>query len=152
MCARSFTTIVLFTLLAMAMSTSRATELDPKAISYTLPDKIQWVDNASHTNQSAILYGDPAKAEPYAMLLKWKAGNMSRPHFHPNDRFFVVLSGTWWVGTGRKFDPSSTVPLPPGSYVVHYGKGIHYDGAKDGDTIIMVHGMGPATSTPAEDK
>jgi hypothetical protein len=149
--ARPFT-IALFSLLAIAMSTSRASELDRKAISYTLPDKIQWVDNASHTNQSAILYGDPTKAEPYAMLLKWKAGNMSRPHFHPNDRFFVVLSGTWWVGTGRKFDPASTVPLPPGSYVVHYGKGIHYDGAKDGDTIIMVHGMGPATSTPAEDK
>jgi hypothetical protein len=150
--ARSFITIALFTLMATGMSTSRATELDPKAISYTLPDNIQWVDNASHTNQSAILYGDPAKAEPYAMLLKWKAGNMSRPHFHANDRYFVVLSGTWWVGTGRKFDPASTVPLPAGSYVVHYGRGIHYDGAKEGDTIIMVHGMGPATSIPAEDK
>jgi hypothetical protein len=44
------------------------------------------------------------------------------------------------------------VPMPAGTYVVHYGKGIHYDGAKDGDTIIMLHGMGPATSTPAEKK
>jgi len=30
---------------------------------------------------------------------------MSRPHFHPNDRFFVVIVGTWWMGTGEKFDP-----------------------------------------------
>jgi quercetin dioxygenase-like cupin family protein len=138
--------------LALTASAARAAELDPKAISYTLPENIQWRDNAARTNQSAILYGDPEKTEPYAMLLKWKAGNMSRPHFHPNDRFFVVLSGTWWVGTGKKFDPASTVPLPPGSYVVHYAKGIHYDGAKDGDTVIMVHGMGPATTTPAEEK
>lgn len=77
---------------------------------------------------------------------------MSRPHFHPNDRFFMVLSGTWWVGTGPKFDPDSTVPLPAGTYIVHYAKGIHYDGAKDGDTIIALHGMGPATATPAEQK
>jgi hypothetical protein len=124
-------------LAAGAAGVSFGAELDPTAISYTLPEKIQWRDNAAGTNSSAILYGDPAKPEPYAMLLRWKAGNMSRPHFHPNDRYFIVLSGTWWVGTGRKFDPGSTVPLPPGSYVVHYAKGIHFDGAKDGDAVIM---------------
>src|SRR5277367_562975 len=95
--------------LALTAAAAHATELDSKAISYTLPENIQWHDNAAHTNQSAILYGDPDKAEPYAMLLRWKAGHMSRPHFHPNNRFFVVLSGTWWVGTGKKFDPASTV-------------------------------------------
>ena len=155
MCVSSLRTLAVAGILVVGVTTAAAAsaaELDPKAISYTLPDKIQWHDNAAGTNSSAILYGDPTKAEPYAMLLRWKAGNMSRPHFHPNDRYFVVLSGTWWVGTGRKFDPDSTVPLPPGSYVVHYAKGIHYDGAKDGDAVIMVHGMGPATNIPAEDK
>ncbi len=144
--------ILAFAVSALTAGIAHAVELDPKVISYTLPENIQWRDNAAHTNQSAILYGDPEKEGPYAMLLKWKAGNMSRPHYHPHDRFFIVVSGTWWVGTGKKFDPASTVPLPPGSYVVHYAKGIHYDGAKDGDTIIMVHGMGPATTTPAEEK
>ncbi len=74
---------------------------------------------------------------------------MSRPHFHPNDRFFVVISGTWWMGTGETFDPASTVPAPAGSYVIHYGGKVHYDGAKDEETVIQVWGMGPATSTPA---
>jgi quercetin dioxygenase-like cupin family protein len=73
---------------------------------------------------------------------------MSRPHFHPNDRFFVVLSGTWWLGTGDKFDPDSTAPVPAGSYVIHYGGKVHFDGAKDEETIIQVWSMGPATSTP----
>jgi len=146
----------MFALAAIAagvtLNAARAVDLDPKTISYTLPENIQWKDNAAKTNQSAILYGDPEKAEPYAMLLKWKAGNMSRPHYHPNDRYFIVVSGNWWVGTGKKFDPNATVPLGPGTYVVHYAKGIHYDGAKDGDTVIMVHGMGPATVIPAEEK
>ncbi len=42
--------------------------------------------------------------------------------------------------------------MPTGSYVTHFGKGIHYDGAKETDCIIEIVGMGPATSTPAEVK
>jgi len=42
--------------------------------------------------------------------------------------------------------------VPAGSYVIHYANQIHYDGAKDGDVVIQVSGMGPATSTPAEKK
>jgi hypothetical protein len=50
------------------------------------------------------------------------------------------------------FDPESTVPVPAGSYVIHYGNKIHFDGAKDEECVIQVWGMGPATSTPAERK
>lgn len=139
-------------LLLCAAGAASAADLNPKAVSFILPDNIQWKDNAAGTNSSALLYGDPAKPGPYAMLLKWKPGNMSRPHFHPNDRFFMVMKGTWWVGTGTKFDPDSTVPMTAGSWVVHYANGIHYDGAKGEETIIALHGMGPATSTPAEQK
>jgi hypothetical protein len=77
---------------------------------------------------------------------------MSRPHFHPNDRFITVISGRWWVGTGSKFDPDSTVAMPPGSVVTHFARQIHYDGAKDEETIIEIVGEGPATVIPAETK
>lgn len=56
------------------------------------------------------------------------------------------------MGTGEKFDPASTVPVPAGSYVIHYANKIHYDGAKDEEVVIQVWGMGPATATPAEKK
>jgi ChrR-like protein with cupin domain len=135
-----------------AVGASRAADLDPKAVTYIPLDKIQWKENAAGTNANAMLYGDLSKPGPYAYFVKWKEGNMSRPHFHPNDRFIAVLSGTWWVGTGPKFDPDATVPMPAGTYVVHYGKGIHYDGAKQGDAILLIHGLGPAISTPAEQK
>jgi hypothetical protein len=42
--------------------------------------------------------------------------------------------------------------MPPGSFVTHYAKGIHWDGAKDGDCVIEIVGMGPATTTNAEIK
>jgi hypothetical protein len=129
---------------------AQGADLDPAAVAWTTPDKIEWKDNAAGTNASAMIYGDLGKPGPYAYFVKWKAGNMSRPHWHPNDRYITVLSGTWWVGTGTKFDPDSTVPMTAGTFVVHHAKGIHYDGAKQGDAVIVIHGIGPATSTPAE--
>jgi quercetin dioxygenase-like cupin family protein len=106
-------------------------------------------DNGADT---AILLGDPDKPGLYIILTKWHAHHMSRPHFHPHDRYITVLSGTWWVGTGTKYDPDSTVPIRPGSFVTHFGKQVHYDGAKDEDTVLEMVGEGPATATPAETK
>ena len=59
-----------------------------------------------------------------------------------------MVSGTWWVGAGSTFDPNATVPLPAGSSVTHFAKGVHFDGAKDEQATILVWGEGPATSTP----
>ena len=51
------------------------------------------------------------------------------------------------VGTGDKFDPDSTKPMPAGSVVVHYAGKVHYDGAKDEPCEVIIYGMGPATTT-----
>jgi len=77
---------------------------------------------------------------------------MSRPHFHQHDRYVTVLKGTWYVGTGTKYDPDSTVGMPTGSYVTHFGKQIHYDGAKDDEVTLEIVGEGPQTPTQAEVK
>jgi len=130
-----------------------AAELDPTAVVYKLPGQIPWQDNPANPGvKSAVLAGDPTKPGLYVMLVKWLPGHMSHPHFHPNDRFITVLSGTWWVGTGTKFDPDATVPMPAGSFVTHFGKGIHYDGAKAEEAVLEIVGEGPATATPAEVK
>jgi quercetin dioxygenase-like cupin family protein len=124
--------------------------LDQAAISITVPDDIDWVVDEGGGSERAILYGDPGEAGPYGYFIKWKAGNFSRPHSHPNDRYIIVVSGTWWVGTGAAFEPeTSTVPLSSGTFVVHHGSEIHYDGARDDDAVMLIQGTGPATSTPA---
>ncbi|HJZ30020.1 MAG TPA: cupin domain-containing protein [Hyphomicrobiaceae bacterium] len=130
------------------VAAAQTTSLDPAVIAFKLPDQIAWTDNTRAGNRSAILQGDPTKPGPYAVLLQWLPGNMSRPHFHPNDRHFLVVSGTWWVGSGPTFDPNATVAMPAGSSVTHFAKGVHFDGAKDEPATILVWGEGPATSTP----
>jgi quercetin dioxygenase-like cupin family protein len=129
----------------------QASDLNPAAIKIQLPNQIKWNLNPEGAD-NAILYGDPAKPGLYIVLTRWNPHHMSRPHFHPNDRFITVLKGTWWVGTGTKYDPDSTVAVPEGSFVVHTGKEIHYDGAKDAPVTLQILGMGPATSTNAEQK
>jgi hypothetical protein len=137
---------IVLAVLSIAAATGQ--QLDPKVVTFKLPDQIAWKDNPKAGNRSAVLQGDPTKPGPYAMLLQWLPGNMSRPHFHPNDRFFIVISGTWWVGSGPTFDPNATVPVRAGSFVTHFAKGVHFDGAKDEEATILVWGEGPATSTP----
>jgi quercetin dioxygenase-like cupin family protein len=123
--------------------------LDPKAITIRLPADIEWKDSATGA-ETVTLAGDESKPGLYVILVKWKAHHNSRPHFHPNDRFITVLSGTWWVNTGRKYDPDGMKPVPAGSLVTHYKNEVHYDGAKDADVILEIVGMGPATAVPAE--
>jgi hypothetical protein len=135
----------------LLFASSISADINPAALVYKLPKNIPWVDQGNGSVR-AILAGDPDKPGLYVLLNKWKAHNMSRPHFHPNDRFITVISGTWWVGTGSKYDPNSTVPMPPGTFVRHIAKQIHYDGAKDEDTVLEIVGEGPATTTPAETK
>ncbi len=133
----------------VALASSSAAELNPAALVYTLPPQIHWVVGGGGALH-AVLVGDPDKPGLYIELVKWTPHHMSHPHFHPHDRYITVLSGTWWVGTGRKFDVESTVAMPPGTFVVHYGGQIHFDGAKDTDAVLEIVGEGPATATPAE--
>jgi hypothetical protein len=136
------------------LSISSAAELNPAAVIYKLPDQIPWTPVNAAGAQNAVVVGDPSKPGFYAVYTKWTKGNhFSRPHFHPNDRYIVVLQGTWWVGSGPKFDPDKgTVPMPAGSFVTHFGKQVHWDGAKDEDAVLLIMGEGPATATAAEEK
>ena len=121
---------------------------DPAVLGYKLPADFKWSDSAVYPGlKSVVLYGDPNKPGPYVVRNRFSPGSFSRPHFHPNDRLIVVVSGTWWVGTGEKFDPDSTKPMPAGSFVAHYGGKVHYDGAKNEECELIIYGIGPATST-----
>jgi hypothetical protein len=87
-------------LAGLSVGAATAQQLDPKVVTFKVPDQIAWKDNPKGGNRSAVLQGDPSKVGTYAMLLQWLPGNMSRPHFHPNDRFRAHLS---LIGCGPGF-------------------------------------------------
>jgi quercetin dioxygenase-like cupin family protein len=133
--------------LSVVLIPVRGAQIDPKAITYTLPENIQWQKGT--TSDSANLVGDPSKPGLYIQLIKWHRGNMSRPHSHSTARYITVLSGTWWVGTGSTYEPNRTVPMKTGSFVVDQPNELHYDGAKDEECVLYLVGMGPVITTQA---
>jgi quercetin dioxygenase-like cupin family protein len=125
-----------------------AVELNANAIAIKQVDELPWRDptGAAPVNQK-VLFGDPAKPGYYMLMNRFQPGNFSKPHFHPNDRFITVLKGTWYVGTGNKWDKDATVAVKAGGAVTHFGKEVHYDGAKDEEVIVQISGVGTNGTT-----
>ena len=137
----------LLTGLAFAASFAFAAEDAPGFIRIA-PEEVQWKDLPGYEGvKFAVMDGDPSKPGVYVVRVKFPPGVMSRPHFHPEDRFAVVLKGTWYTGTGDTFEPEKTVGLKPGSFMKHPANGHHYDGAKDEEVILQLIGTGPSGTT-----
>ena len=55
-------------------------------------------------SQQAIIVGNPKNAEAYIIRVKLAKGTKVAPHTHPNDENVTVISGTFHIGVGEKFD------------------------------------------------
>jgi quercetin dioxygenase-like cupin family protein len=114
------------------------------------PDEIVYTGGGENAPAIAVLAGDPEKEGFYLLRAKFAPGVMSSPHYHQTDRHVTVISGTWYTGTGREFDRENTVPLGPGSYMMHPAGAVHYDGSKEGEVIVEIKGIGPASTVRLE--
>ena len=140
--------ILLFMAAALIPPTLLRADTDAIGFIRVLPENIEWKDAPGYNGvKMAVIAGDPSKPGVYVVRVKFPPGLMSRPHFHPDDRYAVVLKGTWWTGTGDTFDPASTVPIPAGGFMKHPAGGHHFDGAKDEEVILQLIGYGPGGTT-----
>jgi hypothetical protein len=121
---------------------------DPSHIVFTAPKDVKWKMGTG--SDQAVIFGDPDKPGLYGILIRWHPGQFSRPHFHNTDRYAYVISGTWWVSSSDTYDLSKTYPMPAGSVVTDLANTVHFDGAKDGDALLELVGMGPVTTTPVK--
>ena len=83
------------------------------------PDDIKWGDvppGLPAGAQAAVLYGDPGKAGNFTVRLKASAGYKVMPHTHPTAERLTIISGTFRLGMGDKFDEKATQEMGPGSY------------------------------------
>ena len=100
----------------------------------------------------ASLYGSPTKAGLYVNRVKFAPGFKVMPHFHPDERTVVVLSGTLYMGLGEQFDENKVKAYPPGTFLSEPAQMVHYTWAKDGEVIIQITGIGPSGSTQIPQK
>jgi quercetin dioxygenase-like cupin family protein len=135
-------------LLAVPVAASQVVRPDANGFIRVTPDDLTW--GTGSAMQSQVIAGDPTKPGIYVIRNRFPPGQMSRPHFHNQDRFVTVIKGTWWTSTGPDadvFNPAKTVPLKAGGFMMHPAGAHHYDGAKDEEVIVQIIGMGPVTTT-----
>ena len=87
------------------------------------------------------------------MRFRYRGNARIPPHWHPTDEHITVLSGTFVVGMGERFDERGGAELSSGGYAWIPAKMAHYAWSK-GDTVVQVHGIGPFTINyvnPADD-
>jgi hypothetical protein len=93
--------------------------------------------------QLAVLEGDPgASTGDFTIRLKMPDGYKIAPHWHPKRENVTVVSGNFKVGMGDKFDDTTMMTFPAGSFA-YLDPEMHHYAMASGEVVVQVHGMSP---------
>lgn len=109
------------------------------------PDGLKWQDGPPSLPPGAkfaVLEGDPNKPGPFVFRVKVPDGYKIPPHTHPKPERVTIISGTFHLGMGDKFDTSKGEALPAGTYGMWPAGMKHFVWVK-GETVVQFHGDGP---------
>jgi pimeloyl-ACP methyl ester carboxylesterase/uncharacterized RmlC-like cupin family protein len=104
--------------------------------------------------QTVVLKGDPNQAGVYTVMLRVPAHTEIAAHSHRDDRVATVISGTWHIGYGDKFDEEKLKALPPGSFYTEPPGRNHFAETGDEAVEVQITGFGPSSTDyvdPAQD-
>jgi len=90
----------------------------------------------------AVVSGNPEKAGPFTIRLKFPADYAVPPHHHPSNEVVKLLSGTLHYGMSDKLDMAKARTLTAGHTVVMKAKMNHWVHAP-GPATVQVSGKGP---------
>jgi quercetin dioxygenase-like cupin family protein len=111
-------------------------------------DEIEWTDNPRVPGLGlAKVLGDAKNPGPFVHRVRFPKGRVVQAHSHPDDRTYTVLSGTWYIGWGDKYDPEKLTALPAGSFYTEPAGVPHFIATPDGETVVQVTGIGPTAAT-----
>lgn len=103
---------------------------------------------------TSVLFGDPAKAGFFTILLFVPARTTIQAHSHRDDRMAAVVSGNWLFGYGDRFDQKLLKTLPQGSVYSEPAGVDHFARTTDTAVIVEISGYGPTDTRyfdPAND-
>jgi quercetin dioxygenase-like cupin family protein len=109
------------------------------------PDSLQWRPAGAHA-EIAVVDGDPQSEGNFAIALRFGAGGMIPPHFHPKETRVVVIRGEVRVGFADTPDTLHARVIGPGGYAVIPAEAHHFEAGKT-DAFVIVYGVGPLKTT-----
>ena len=138
---------LLLTLAGLAISFSVPASMAQDAMQVITPDEVVFKDDSwiPKGGQTAVLVGDPSKAEPIVMRAKFPPNYKIPPHTHSFSEVVTVLSGTLWNGMGD--DMLKGVMLRPGSVFTLPANHAHRVWTTDEEAIIQIQFTGPGDIT-----
>jgi len=107
--------------------------------------ELKWKDGPASLPPGAkvvMLEGDLAKEGPFTLRALLPDGYKIPPHTHPKIEHVTVISGTFYLGMGEKFDQSAGHEMSAGAFGFWPAGMKHFAWTK-GETVIQVHGVGP---------
>ena len=90
----------------------------------------------------AVLDGDPTKKGSFTVRLQAPAGYKIPPHTHPTTERVTVISGSFHLGMGKKFDEAAGPELSPGSFAV-LPAGMAHFAWSTGESVVQIQSEGP---------
>jgi quercetin dioxygenase-like cupin family protein len=97
--------------------------------------------------QFVLLEGNPSKAEPLTIRLKFPPSYRVPPHYHSVIEHVTVLSGTLNVGMGEQADYTGGTALGAGSFAAMPQKMVHYAWTGPDGVVFQLHSVGPWSIT-----
>lgn len=137
--------LVTFFVFALVLTMPAHGDEHDEGITLNPPDKLEWKDGPPSLPKGAkiaVLEGDPSKEGPFVFRVKAPDGYRIPPHTHPKMERVTVISGTFNIGMGAKFDQSKTKAMTPGTYGYWEPDMEHFVWIK-GETVAQFHGIGP---------
>jgi quercetin dioxygenase-like cupin family protein len=89
----------------------------------------------------AVLDGDPTKKGSFTVRLQAPAGYKVPPHTHPTTERVTVISGSFHLGMGEKFDEAAGPELSPGSFAV-LPAGMAHFAWSTGESVVQIQSEG----------
>lgn len=109
-----------------------------------IPDTLRWgtFDAFPPGAEAAILSGDPREPGPFMLRIKIPAHYKVPPSWQTVKIYVTVLSGSYSIGVGNKFNPKNGKTLPStGSVVIPANTPLYFWSNRG--TVLEVHGIGP---------
>ena len=134
---------LLFLVFAIAQEKFSGVRLTPAEIEAIAPNEAGAGTSGVSGIRTRVLKGDPTKTGLYTIQLTVPANTTIQAHTHPDDRVETVVSGTWQIGYGEKFDEKKLKPLPPGSFYTEPPNVAHFARTGKEPVIVRITGYGP---------
>jgi pimeloyl-ACP methyl ester carboxylesterase len=96
--------------------------------------------------ETVVLKGNPDQTGLYTIMLRVPAHTRIAAHSHRDDRVATVISGTWHIGYGDKFDAAKLKALPPGSFYTEPSSRNHFAEAGNEAVVVQITGFGPSST------